>query len=134
MKIIYGSKGTGKTKIVIDEANALVEKAKGHIVFITDTKRYSYDINYNIRLINVSDFGICCESCLLGFIKGIVAGNADNEYIFIDGILRIIDKPLAELENFFNALDELSNKYGVNFILTCSADLEALPEFIKKHL
>ena len=41
MKIIYGSKGTGKTKIVIDEANALVEKAKGHIVFITDTKRYS---------------------------------------------------------------------------------------------
>ena len=134
MKIIYGPKGTGKTKIVIDEANALVEKAKGHIVFITDTKRYSYDINYNVRLINLSDFNIKCESCLLGFIKGIVAGNADNEYIFIDGILRIIDKPLNELEKFFTALDELAEKYGVKFIVTCSADYETLPDFVKKHL
>ena len=134
MKIIYGSKGTGKTKVAIDEANALVETAKGHIVFITDTKRYTYDLNYNIRLIDLADYNIKCESCLLGFLKGIVAGNADNEYIYIDGILRIVNKSLDEMENFFNELDELSTKYSVNFILTCSSDYESLPNFIKKYL
>ena len=29
MKIVYGPKGTGKTKVVIADANALVESAKG---------------------------------------------------------------------------------------------------------
>ena len=29
IKVIYGSKGTGKTKMLIDAANAAVEKAKG---------------------------------------------------------------------------------------------------------
>ena len=39
MKIIYGPKGTGKTKIIIDSANEMLESAKGHIVYITDSKK-----------------------------------------------------------------------------------------------
>ena len=37
IKIIYGPKGTGKTKAIIECANGAVEKAKGHVIFITDT-------------------------------------------------------------------------------------------------
>ena len=54
MKIVYGPKGTGKTKVVIADANALVESAKGHVVFITDTNRYMYDLKYQIRRIRNS--------------------------------------------------------------------------------
>ena len=50
MKIIYGPKGTGKTKAIIDCANAVANEAKGHVIFVTDTKRYSPDIKIKIRL------------------------------------------------------------------------------------
>ena len=44
IKLVYGSKGTGKTKQLIDAANMNVQNAKGVSVFITDTKRYMYDL------------------------------------------------------------------------------------------
>ena len=44
IKIIYGAKGTGKTKMMIDAANEAVKVAKGHLIFITDSKRGMYDL------------------------------------------------------------------------------------------
>ena len=134
MKIIYGPKGTGKTKQIIDEANKLVDTAKGHIVFITDTDRYSYDLKYQIRFLNVTGFEIQGADGLRGFLKGIVAANADNEYIFLDGIARIGKKTLSELEDIFAAMEKLEKDYDVNFIVTCSAAKEDLPEFVLKHV
>ena len=37
IKLIYGPKGFGKTKIMLDDVNAAAAKAKGNVVFITDT-------------------------------------------------------------------------------------------------
>ena len=48
MKIFYGPKGSGKTKAIIDCANKTLDTAKGHVVFITDTKRYTFDLKYQI--------------------------------------------------------------------------------------
>ena len=134
MKIIYGPKGTGKTKAIIDCANAVVDEAKGHVIFVTDTKRYSPDIKIKIRLIDVTDFDIACESGLRGFLKGVVAANGDNEYIYVDGISRITGKPLSELSNIFGAIEKLEEAYGVKFVLTCSASKEDLPDFILKYV
>ena len=50
--LIYGAKGSGKTKRIIDMANASIDTTTGDIVFITDTNRYMYDIKYQIRFIN----------------------------------------------------------------------------------
>ena len=134
MKIIYGPKGTGKTKAIIDCANEAFNEAKGHVVFITDTKKYSPDIKLQIRLLDVTGFEIQGEDGLRGFIKGLVAANADNEYIFIDGIARITGKSLSELSNIFGAMEKLEKDYGVKFVLTCSAAKEELPDFIAKYL
>ena len=41
IKIIYGPKGTGKTKKIIDEANATAQDAKGLSVFVTEIGRAS---------------------------------------------------------------------------------------------
>ena len=43
IKVIYGAKGTGKTKMMIDAANAAIADAKGHMIFITDTNRDHLD-------------------------------------------------------------------------------------------
>ena len=134
MKIIYGPKGTGKTKAIIDSANNVLESAKGHVIFVTDTARYSYDLNNKIRYLDVNGFDIVCEGGFRGFIKGLVAANGDNEYIYIDGISRITGKPLAELEKIFIAMEKLEELYSVNFVLTCSCAKEDLPTFILKYV
>lgn len=133
MKIIYGPKGTGKTKAIIDSANAAVESAKGHVTFITDTKRYSFDLKYQVRFLDVSEFDIQGMDGFRGFLKGIVAGSGDNEYIFIDGIARITKKELGELQNIFEAIEKLEKQYQVKFVLTCSAAKEDLPDFVLKY-
>ena len=134
MKIIYGPKGTGKTKAIIDSANKALEEAKGYIVFVTDTNRYAFDLKYQIRFIDVTQYAVQGMEGLRGFLKGIVAANGDNEYIFLDGIARITGKPLAELENIFANIEMLEKQFGVNFIVTCSAAKEDLPEFVLKHV
>ena len=108
IKLVYGSKGTGKTKQLIDAANMNVQNAKGVSVFITDTKRYMYDLNRNIRFVDVKDWNITGEDALCGFVKGIAAGNSDYEYIYIDGIVRIAGKELKELAGIFYMLDKVS--------------------------
>ncbi len=134
MKIFYGPKGTGKTKAIIESANNALENAKGHVVFITDTNRYTYDLKFQIRFLDVTQFAIQGMEGFRGFIKGIVAASGDNEYIYVDGIGRITGKPLSELENIFTAMEKLEKDFGVKFVLTCSAAKEDLPEFVLKHI
>ena len=134
MKIYYGPKGTGKTKAIIEDANNALSTAKGHVIFVADTKKYSLELKYPIRLLDVSAFDICGEDGFRGFLKGLVAANGDNEYIYVDGVARITGKPLAELGNIFGAMEQLEQEFGVKFVLTCSASKEDLPEFILKHV
>lgn len=134
MKIIYGPKGTGKTKAIIDSALESLQSAKGHIVFVTDTKRYTYDLKYPIRFLDTTEFDIQGMDGLRGFLKGLVAANGDNEYIYVDGIARIAGKQLSELGNIFDAMEKLEKDFGVKFVLTCSAAKEDLPDFVLKHV
>ena len=134
IKIIYGPKGTGKTKILIDEANAKVALAKGHMIFITNTKRYMYDLHRDIRFIDTSDFMVAGEEALIGFIKGVVAANNDNEYLFIDGAARIAGKELSDMAAFYYVLERLAEQNGLTVYVTCSAAKEDLPEFVAKYI
>ena len=133
IKLIYGSKGTGKTKQLIDVANTSVQSAKGLSVFITDTKRYMYDLNRNIRFVDVKDWTITGEDALCGFVKGIAAGNSDYEYIYIDGIARIAGKELKDMAGIFFMLDKISSENGMTITITCSAAKEELPDFVAKY-
>ena len=134
IKIIYGPKGTGKTKIIIDEANSKIETSKGHLIFITNTKRYMYDLKREIRMIDTSDYQIAGEEALCGFVKGVVAANNDNEYLFIDGAARIAGKEIKDMPAFYYMLDKLSEENGLTVYVTCSADKGELPEFVTKYL
>ena len=134
IKLVYGSKGTGKTKQLIDAANMNVQNAKGVSVFITDTKRYMYDLNRNIRFVDVKDWNITGEDALCGFVKGIAAGNSDYEYIYIDGIARITGTALSDLAGIFYMLDKISNENKITITVTCSAEEKELPDFVKKYL
>ena len=133
IKVIYGAKGTGKTKQMIDAANAAVA-AKGHLIFITDTKRGMYDLARDIRFIDVTDFDVAGEAALCGFIKGVIAGNHDNEYVYIDGVMRIAGKPVNELAAFFYMLDKVAAENSLTITVSISAAKEELPDFVQKYL
>ena len=134
IKIICGPKGSGKTKRIIDVANGAVAGAKGHLIFITDTKRYMYDLKREIRFIDVTDYSVAGEEALCGFVKGAIAGGYDNEYVYLDGVARIAGKNLKDMAQLFYMLEKVSQLRGLEIWITCSCAEEELPEFAKKYL
>ncbi len=134
IKVIYGEKGTGKTKMMIDAANEAVKEAKGHLIFITDSKRGMYDLEREVRFIDTSEYDVAGEAALCGFIKGVVAGNHDNEYVFIDGVVRIAGKPVQEMAAFFYMLDKVSKTNNLVITVSVSASKEELPDFVSKYI
>ena len=134
IKVIYGANGTGKTKMMLDAANATVAEAKGHMIFITDNKRSMYELNRQVRFIDTTDYDVAGETALCGFIKGVIAGNHDNEYVFIDGIARISGKPVQEMAAFFYMLEKVAKTNGVTITVSVSATQEELPDFVSKYI
>jgi hypothetical protein len=134
IKVIYGAKGTGKTKMMIDAANAAVADAKGHLIFLTDSKRGMYDLEREVRFIDTSEYDIAGEAALCGFVKGVIAGNNDNEYVFIDGVVRIAGKPVQEMAAFFYMLEKVAKDTSVTVTVSVSATREELPDFVTKYL
>ena len=134
IKVIYGAKGTGKTKMMIDAANATVEVAKGHMIYITDSKRGMYDLEREVRFIDTSEYDIAGEAALCGFVKGVIAGNHDNEYVFIDGVVRIAGKPVAEMAAFFYMLEKVAKNNNITVTVSVSATKEELPDFVSKYI
>ena len=137
IQLISGSKGSGKTKQIIDMANAQVETAKGDIVFLTDTDRYMYSIRYQVRIVNAECLkradGTVSEDALIGFIKGVLAGNHDIETLYIDGAHRIMNKTVHEMEEFFNDMYSVAQSTETKIVLTVSEDEKNFPEFMQKY-
>ncbi|MBQ7164016.1 MAG: hypothetical protein IJR61_01645, partial [Clostridia bacterium] len=77
VNIICGPKGSGKTKQIIDQANAAAEKAKGYVLFITKAKTYSVNINFDVKCIYTDEYGIDSAESFRGFINGVAAANYD---------------------------------------------------------
>ncbi len=134
IKIIYGAKGTGKTKQIIDMANDSVASQDGDIVFITDNPRYSHKIKYQIRFSTTDDADIKGEQALIGFIKGMLSANYDIKIMFIDGPARMVNKDINDMANFYKEIEIIADKNNVEFVFTVSANKDDLPNFILKYI
>ncbi len=134
IKIIYGPKGTGKTKQLIETANKNAQDAKGLSVFITDNKRCMYDLVRSVRFIDVKDYQVAGEDALCGFVKGVAACNSDHEYIYVDGVSRITGKKIDDLGGIFYMLDKVAGENDITIYITCSCEEAELPDFVKKYV
>lgn len=136
IQIIFGKRGSGKTKRIIDLANDSLKEQKGDVLFIDDDNRYMFDLRHEIRFVNASDYGVAGQEKFMGFIKGILAGNFDVSLVFIDAFLHLVktDKPdIPALEPFFVELEALSETSNVNFVISFSEDPELVPASIRKY-
>lgn len=131
LKLIYGPKGTGKTKLIIEQANAAAEQAKGNVIFISKAKTYSVNINFDVKCVYTDEYEINGPEALRGFISGFAAANYDIEYIFVDGVARIAQESLDNLEALFTSLEKYPE---INFVFTISANKDEIPEFLNKYI
>ena len=133
IRVIMGKKGSGKTKQVIDMINNAVQTEHGNVVCIEKGEKLTFDIHYNIRLVEASDYEIADYTALKGFISGMYAGNYDITHIFIDSLTKIVGgNSNNETEMFLEWLDKFSEKHGIKFTITISDDESLAPEGIKK--
>ena len=134
IRIIYGKKGSGKTKKIIDAANEAVKSSTGELVFIDDDNRYMYDLRHEIRFVNATEYDVSSPDTFMGFICGILAGNYDMKQQFIDGFLRLVKSEMADLEPFFVKLEDITHRHGVDVVISASAKDDTVPEFLKKYI
>lgn len=134
IRVIYGQKGMGKTKTLIDTANKLSQEARGTIVFVDYTSQLMYDLKREIRFVNTSDFPLTGCDSFMGFICGMLSQNYDIQGIFIDGLNFITKQKAVEHESFFESLKLISDKYKVDFYVTISGGNDEMPEYLSKFM
>jgi hypothetical protein len=134
VKVFYGKKGMGKTKVLIDEANNLAKKSEGDVVFIDYSSQLIYDLAQKVRFINVNDFPVSGAETFIGFLCGIISGNYDIEGVFIDGLTYIVKQDPDTLESFFNGIKNIAAKYNIRFFITITGDPKNIPEFMKEFI
>lgn len=135
VQIIAGDKGDGKTKKLIDLANTSVKDSHGHVVFIDNDNSHIYDLHYDVRFVETSDFPLSNYRELIGFIYGILSQDNDIEKIYIDGLYRMVknlnNEDLIKLTSKFQ---KMSEKYTVEFVLSLTSKIDDLPKEIKELL
>lgn len=133
IKLLIGSKGSGKTKALLEQVNASAAVAKGNVVFISNNTASSmYDVVKEVRMIDTTDFDIVNYSEFEGFICGIISGNYDITNIFVDGTFKIVKSDnLDGLDVFLTRLEKLSTKFNISFVLSLSMDAETAPDYVK---
>ena len=133
IQIIFGEKGTGKTKKILDLANTAAKEAKGSVVFIDDDDSYMFDLNLAVRFINTKEYGISGPKTFFGFLCGISASDHDLEDVFVDGFVNIVKHDLATLEGFFRELRSFTDAHGIRLVLAVSGAVETLPAFLQEY-
>ena len=91
IKLIVGTKGSGKTKAMIDQINDAVKTSKGNVVVVEKGMKLTYDISSSARLIDLDEYKISGGEMLYGFVAGLMASNYDITDLYIDGILKVLD-------------------------------------------
>ena len=134
IKLIVGTKGTGKTKTMIDHINTVTKSTTGNVVVLEKSMQLTFDIDHAARLVDLDGYGISGYEMLYGFVAGVLAGNYDITELFIDGILKTCNHDLAGLGAFLDKVEGLAATAGTNVTITISAAAEDLPEDVKKYL
>lgn len=134
IRVIFGEKGAGKTKRILDMANNAIESARGNIVFIDADKKYMFDVKRSIRFINASDYHIDGPKMFYGFLNGIAAQDFDLEKVYIDSFHKIVHHPLNTLEGLFEDLEAFAKEREIDIFLSVSGKAGDVPEFLKSYL
>ena len=119
---------------MVEMANLSLDAVNGSVVFINKNQRLMYDLKYRIRVVCMEDFEqITNVDEYIGFLYGIISQDNDIEIIFLDSILKHADIKVENLEDFLARLDLISKTYGMDFIVSLSADRDEMGPYLEKY-
>lgn len=130
VKLVAGEKGKGKTKLILDMANAEAKSSDGVVIYLDKSSKHMFELDRNIRLINVREYPIDDFNVLMGFICGLVSGNHDIESIYFDSFLVLASLEDKDPTDAIDKMIILSERLGVDFIISVSLGSNELdPKF-----
>ena len=135
VRVIMGVKGTGKTKQMIELINAAAKNEAGSVVCIEHGSKLTYDIHYQIRLIEAKEYALTSFDMLKGFISGLHAGNYDITQVFVESLTKLVNVSAEDpqVEHFLDWLNDFGEKNGIKFTVTISADTALASDGVKKY-
>ena len=125
--LLTGKKGSGKTKKLIEMANAALEKSNGNVVVVEKGLKLTYDISHAARLIDIDAYDVKGGKGLYGFLAGICAGNYDVTDILVDSTLKITGTGAEVVDLLVNDLKKLGEGVWRQLVLSISAANEEIP-------
>ena len=131
VELIIGNKGKGKTKVLLNRAETDLKNSTGNIIFVDKDLKHMHGLDYKIRLVDMSDYDVDTTEEFMGFVNGIISQNNDIEEIILDSYLSIAfidtdDGMVSSIER----INDISEKFGVRFLLSISRDKEHLPDVL----
>lgn len=132
IRYILGAKGAGKTKWLIDHANEDHEGGNGNIAFVEVDDDHIFSLDYNVRLINATEYNLTNLDEFYGFLTGMFAMDYDLEKVYVDGMYKVMDLSIEDLTDLANRLESLGMEnrqiyINVNYV---EADF---PEDLKQY-
>lgn len=134
LKLIIGLKGSGKTKTIVDLANAKLAETNGCVVFIEKGDKLIHEVKHQARLLNTDEYLIDNGEKLYGFVAGNYGSNYDVSDIFIDSALKICGNDVEAFSALLDNIIAFSASHPVNFVITSSIAEADLPEKFKQYL
>lgn len=128
VKLIAGEKGKGKTKYILDRANNDAKNSDGVVIYLDKNSKHMFELDRNIRLINVKEYPISDFDFLMGFICGLISGNSDIQTIYFDSFLTLAGLENQDPGDAIEQLIQLSDRLGVECILSISLAQSELDE------
>jgi hypothetical protein len=134
IKVIVGSKGSGKTARLVDDLNMQAMSDAANVVCIETGRRLDRLVKYQIRLVDITEYPVVGYHALLSFIAGISAKDYDLTHVYIDSILKVSgDADLEHLADFLGDLEAFAAKDSFDVMIILSAERDALPERIIRY-
>jgi hypothetical protein len=129
VKAIVGSKGSGKTPIMLDQVESLAKDKDLNIVFIEYGKTVDQILPHSVRLIDITEYPVRGYGQLIAFLAGMNAKDYDISHIFVDSLLTIADDYNKEyLDDFLVSLESFAQRADVKITVSVSADVQDLTE------
>ena len=133
IKLIVGSKGSGKTKTLIDLIHQATKTTNGNIVVIEKSMKLTTQIPHAARLLDVDEYQISGAEKMYGFVAGVLAGNYDITELFIDGLLKIVDHDMAAAGKVLAGIERITGD-AIETVVTVSCNENELTDELKKYL
>lgn len=134
IRVLIGSKGTGKTKTLISWVEQADKSEHGHVVCIAKDDRYNFSVPHSVRLIDTKEFDLHTPELMCGFLCGVISMNFDVTHIFIDSLSSIMKCSIAEVDAVIPYLESLSEEFNISFTLLLSGDASEAGEATAKYI